>query len=146
MAYEDPLEWDRQVRTLSALAERHQRLVDHDPTAADPSGPFVGVPYITTRSAFADIRALPEGLPIREPLLRWAYRLADARVNAEIERAIALIWRSQPVILDTQQPQRITRAELLIKLLSDRPAHGLWWHSLCKQLDGLSEWVSLLWQ
>jgi hypothetical protein len=146
MRFEDPLEWDRQIRQCSQLADRYRRTLKADPVSADPSGPFVGVPFVTTRAAFADIRAMPEILPMREPLLRWAFQLADARVNAELERHLARAWRLETIVIDTSRPIRTTRADLLTRSLSDSLARGMWLEELGRQLDGMTDWVSLLWQ
>ncbi len=146
MSYEDPLEWDRQVRQCSLLVDRYRQALKLDPISADPSGPFVGVPFITTRAALDDIRAMPESLPMREPLLRWAFYLAEARVNAELERGMAQAWRAETITLDSSRPMRTTRAELLTRVLSDSLARGMWLDTLGRQLDGMTDWVSLLWQ
>jgi hypothetical protein len=146
MSFEDPLEWDRQVQNGHYLTEQYRRALRVDPVKADASGPLVGVPFITTRAGFAKIRELPDGLPFREPLLGWALRLADARVNAELERQLALYWRSDEVALDLPRPLRTTRAALLLRVLSDMPARRTWLEVLGEHLGGMRESISLLWQ
>ena len=146
MSYEDPLDWDRQVQNGHQLVEHFRLALRVDPLAADPSGPFIGVPFVTTRAAFSKIRELPEGLPLREPLLRWAFRLADARVNAELEQHLAVAWRSEVIVLDSPRPVHTTRANLLTQVVRDAAARGTWLQLLGDQLHGMSESTSLLWQ
>jgi hypothetical protein len=146
MLYEDPLDWDRQVQNGHQLVEQYRLVLHVDPLAADSSGPFIGVPFVTTRAAFAKIRELPEGLPLREPLLRWAFRLAEARVNAELEQHLAAACRSEVIVLDLPRPIHTTRANLLMKVVSDAAARGTWLQLLGDQLHGMTESTSLLWQ
>lgn len=146
MSYEDPLDWDRQVQNGHQLTERYRLALRVDPLAADPSGPFIGVPIVTTRAGFAKIRELPEGLPLRDPLLRWAFRLAEARVNAEFEQHLAVAWRSEVIVLESPRPVHTTRANLLMQVVRDAPARGVWLQLLSDQLHGMTESTSLLWQ
>lgn len=146
MVYEDPLEWDRQTRIGHQLMEQYRRALRTDPAATDPDGPFVGTPFITTRAGFDRIRALPASLPLREPLLRWAFRLADARVNAALERQLALAWRSEVLRIDQPRPLETTRADLFARILSDAAARTIWLDLLAEHLDGLAESTSLHWQ
>jgi hypothetical protein len=146
MSYEDPLDWDRQVQNGHQLAERYRQALRLDPLAADSSGPFIGVPFVTTRAGLAKIRELPDGLPLREPLLRWAFRLAEARVNAEFERNLAFAWRSEVIVLESPRRVHTTRANLLMQVVRDAAARGVWLQLLGAQLDGMTESTSLLWQ
>ena len=146
MSYEDPLDWDRQVQNDHQLVEQYRLALRVDPLAADPSGPFIGVPFVTTRAAFAKIRELPEGLPLRGPLLRWAFRLAEARVNAELEQHLAVAWHSEVIVLDSPRPVHTTRANLLMRVVRDAAARGTWLQLLGDQLQGMTEATSLLWQ
>ncbi|GEM_PF-951957 len=146
MLYEDPLDWDHQIRQGQQLAEQYRLALRVNPLAADPDGPFVGTPFVTTRAAFDRIRSLPEDLPLREPLLHWAFRLAEARVNAELERQLAMAWRTEALRIDQPRPIETTRADLLARVLSDGVARSTWLELLGQHLDGLTQAVSLLWQ
>ena len=119
MINEDPLAWDRQVRHLAEFDELYRICLNQDPMRADPSGPFIGVPPITERAAFAELQSLPANLPIRRPLERWFYRLADARVNAPLSRQIACFWRSDRVQSESVKETNLTRATLLRRVLRD---------------------------
>jgi hypothetical protein len=145
MTYEDPLDWDRQIQTGHQLVERYRRALHVEPAAAE-DGPFVGTPFVTTRAAFDRIRELPVELPLREPLLRWAFRMADARINAELERNLARAWRTEVLRIDRPRSMQTTRAEILACVLRDAPARRIWLELLAQQLDGLTESTSLLWQ
>ncbi len=146
MAYEDPLTWDHQVRILSEFEEHYELSLRLDPDAADAAGPFIGVPAITDRATFADVRALPPELPLRSPLERWMFRLTDARVNASLNRRMAQYWRSEPVKLDTLKETTVTRAALTFRVLCDKPARVVWWSALETALADAPVSASDLWQ
>ena len=146
MINEDPLAWDRQVRHLAEFDELYRICLNQDPMRADPSGPFIGVPPITERAAFAELQSLPANLPIRRPLERWFYRLADARVNAPLSRQIACFWRSDRVESASVKEANLTRATLLRRVLRDGPARLQSWSELEKSLDVAAPSPSELWQ
>jgi hypothetical protein len=146
MTNDDPLAWDRQVRLLAEFDELYRIRLNQDPMEADPSGPFIGVPPITERTAFAELQSFPGELPIRHPLERWFYRLADARVNAPFVRRIACFWRSDRVETESLKETNLTRADLLRRVLRDGPARHQSWSELEKSLDAEGPSPSELWQ
>jgi len=146
MQKEDPLAWDRQVRLLAEFDENYSARLRLDPEKADLGGPFVGVPAITEREAFSELRALPIELPVRRGLERWMFRLADARVNSALLRAQACFWRTEPFVVESQKERSFTRAELLSLLLSDAAARTRWLSELERALVDAPGFVSELWQ
>lgn len=146
MSYDDPLQWDREAQRCFAMLENYEAALHDRPSELDESGPYIGVPLLSTREAFQKIRALPEALPLREPLLRWAYRIADGRVNGELLRQLALRWRVEMCTVDVPRRSEHTRAQMLMRVLGDLPKQKLWFEALSRSVDGLTEGVSLLWQ
>ncbi len=146
MPLNDPLTWDRQIRLLADFDDQYQSKLKTDPQSADPSGPFVGVPPITQRAAFAQLRELPDNLPLRRPMQRWAYRLTDSRVNATIQRQIAQFWRGEPISIDFPQRISTTRSELITQVLSNSRGRSQWLSALQNQLGAAAEVTSELWQ
>ena len=146
MPIDDPLTWDRQIRLLADFDDQYRLRLRTDPLSADPEGPFVGVPPITERAAFAQLHALPDNLPLRRPMLRWAFRLADSRINATIRRQIAGFWRSDSINIEVPKRITTTRSELVIRLLSESRGQQQWLSALQNQLDGAAEVTSALWQ
>jgi len=146
MSYEDPLAWDRQISLLAEFDERYRLKLSKDPQTADPSGPFIGVPPLTERSAFESVRGLPEDLPLRAAMLRWMYRMTDARVNAAVERQIACYWRSEPISIESPLRITTTRSDILNQALRDSRGRKYWLSALQNNLDGAAELVSESWQ
>jgi len=146
MFNEDPLAWDRQVRLLAEFDQIHRTKLRLDPETADATGPFVGVPAITERAAFVQLRELPGELPLRRALARWMYRLADARVNGALLRNWACYWRNEQVGIDSAKGASFSRAALLRQLLCDEPARTQWLRELERALSGTANFVSDLWQ
>ena len=146
MPISDPLAWDRQVKSLAEYDDNYRLRLTTDPMSADPSGPFIGIPPITERAAFAQLRELPEDLPLRSALLKWAFRLADSRVNAPGSYQLARLWRSDPISLEV--PRRIvtTRSAVLLEALRESRGRGAWLSALGDQLSGATEWISDIWQ
>ena len=146
MPINDPLAWDRQVKSLAEYDDNYRLRLRTDPMSVDPSGPFIRVPPITKRAAFVQLRELPEDLPLRLALLRWAFRLADSRVNAPGLWHMARFWRSDPITL--QIPQRIvtTRSNVLLQSLRESQGYRAWFSALGDQLVGATHWVSEIWQ
>lgn len=146
MSYEDPLAWDRQIKLLAEFDEQYQLKLRKNPDAADPSGPFVGVPPLTERAAFETVRGLPEDLPLRVAMLRWMYRTTDARVNAPVHRQVACYWRSEPISIESPLRITTTRSDILNRALRDSQGRKHWLTALQNNLDGAAELVSESWQ
>jgi hypothetical protein len=146
MLHDDPLAWDRQIKVLADFDDPYKLTLRTDPESADPSGPFLDVPPLTERAAFVRLRGLPEDLPLRAPLLRWAYHLAESRINAAIQVRLARFWRSTPINLE--YPQRIvtTRSQILLQLLRESQGRAQWLTALGDLLPPATQWVSELWQ
>ena len=142
MTYEDPLAWDRQISLLAEFDQQYELKLNKDPKTADPSGPFVGVPPLTERSAFESVRGLPEDLPLRPAMLRWMYRMTDARINAAVERQIACYWRSEPVSIESPLRITTTRSDILNRALLDSRGRKHWLVALQYNLWVAAELVS----
>ncbi len=146
MPINDPLAWDRQVKSLAEYDDNYRLRLRTDPMSADPSGPFIGVPPITERAALVQLRELPEDLPLRQALLRWAFRLADSRVNAPGLWHMARFWRSDPITLEIPQRIATTRSSILLRSLRELQGRAAWLSALGDQLVGATQWVSEIWQ
>src|SRR6185312_4643156 len=75
----DPLRLDREIALTAAGVARFQRRLRSGEGYDDD--PFLTHRLIAGRTAFQAISGMPEADPLRVPLLRWAYRLADTRIN-----------------------------------------------------------------
>lgn len=92
----------------------------------DPTGPFAAVPLVTEREWFRTLAEQPWPAPFREGLLRWSFRLADARVNAAAMAAIESRYRVETHTILLPEPLRVTCKSLLHATLTDAPRREAW--------------------
>jgi hypothetical protein len=124
--FENPIQLAKQARDLYAAVCQWQyrlRLGDIDET-----GPFIGKPPLTERDAFRVIAELSEPVPIKQAWTRWAFRLTEARVNAQLLAAMAQAYRVELHQLEQPEPVETTLWELLHRTLN-RPNERLLWVS-----------------
>lgn len=90
MEYLDPLKLDRALFRAATEWVRWSRRLRAGELA--PLGAFEVHRWALGRSRFSQVLELHEADPLRKPLSRWIYRLADARINqaALLEQATAL--------------------------------------------------------
>ncbi|MCA9632203.1 MAG: hypothetical protein KC766_31335 [Myxococcales bacterium] len=79
MEYLDPLKLDRTLRRTATEWVRWSRRLRDGQVA--PLAAFELQRWALGKSCFGQLRELHEADPLRGPLLRWVYRLADARIN-----------------------------------------------------------------
>jgi hypothetical protein len=122
--FENPILLARQIGALyRAVVSWEDRLRLGD---IDESGPFVGRPALTERGAFHAIRDLSEPEPRKLGWARWAFRLAEARVNAQLLAAIARAYRVEQHRIEHPEPLEITLCEALRRTLHHPAERGLW--------------------
>jgi hypothetical protein len=92
----------------------------------DPTGPFASTPLVTERDWFRTLAQLPWPEPLRNGLLRWSFRLTDARVNAAAMAAIEFSYRVETHTILLPQPLRVTGYGLLHATLTDPPRREAW--------------------
>jgi hypothetical protein len=122
--FENPFLLARQVGTLyRSVSSWEDRLGRGD---IDESGPFIDRPALTERGAFQAIRDLPEPEPHKLQWARWAFRLADARVNAQLIASIARAYRVDQHKIERPEPTETTLCEALRRALCRPPERWLW--------------------
>lgn len=139
-----PVEWDRRLgRAQAAWLAFRDRLSDGVLLTDHPLAAFH---QVTGRTLFSRLGELPESDPLRQPLRRWVYRLAEQRINhaALVEQAAA--WNEPHELRDSPTAGRASLREMLAGCLGD-PARAEPWAVLLGQRCGrVSRAAVMLWQ
>lgn len=141
-----PVEIDRQLRRahrawltqkLSAWQPDEDQRDDH-PLAVHRS--------VSGQSPFRAVSDLPASDPLREPLRRWIYRLAEQRINQPTLAALARERHVEHRHPDMPGRQAVSIAGLLVRALGDAPRREAWASMLVELAPQLSPRVVELWQ
>lgn len=101
--------WRRQLRAGSGL----------------DSEPFAAFPFVS-RIGFEHVAARPKSDPLRDPTLRFLYRLVDDKACRESIVAVERARRHARFIIHSPERAELSLAELLSRALSDAPRRRPW--------------------
>jgi hypothetical protein len=139
----DTLQLDREL----ARAARHwqtwrRRLragegFDEDPF--EPSRAALG------RATFDAVSELQDADPLKRPLARWVYRLAEQRINRAALVAVEVARRA-PRVVDAPEHTRLSLQDMLQHALREAQRRSGWLASYVDHAEPLSNATALLWQ
>jgi hypothetical protein len=142
-----PIEIDRTLaRAAGQWAGWRQRLraepgpEDEDDDVLAPFQPVTGL------SLFRELGDLPEHDPLREPLQRWVYRLAEQRIDADTITRLERERRRKREIAEAPGRASISIARLLAGCLEDAPRREQWLRLFLEHAAPVSEISIELWQ
>lgn len=139
----DTLQLDRE---LARAAERWQgwrrRLRAGEGSDEDPFEPSRSA---LGRTTFIAVRELPDADPLKRPLARWVYRLAEQRINREAFVTVEVARRA-PRVIDAPERARVSLRDMLKRALRDAPRRDAWLASYVEHAEPLSQATALLWQ
>lgn len=140
----DPLRLDRAIAELSrAVRKWRRRLRQGEGLDGDP---FIVERLLATRSAFVAVSEFPESDPLKRPLLRAIYRLAEQRINLRTLVAIAGERHHVPHVVSNPERVRASLHDLLGRALAEPKRREAWLESYVASAESLSEAVVLLWE
>lgn len=143
----NPIEIDRQLaRAVDQWRawRLRRRQADEELDAEDnPLGIFRP---ITGQTLFRQLGELPAHDPLREPLRRCVYRLAEQRINHEALTRLSQQWRLVRHPPDAPRRAGSSSAEMLKRSLSDAPRRELWMRLFLESSRPVSEASVGLWQ
>lgn len=139
----DPLRQDRSISRAAVDWVRWRRrlrrgaALEHDPFAAHP---FV------SRVGFEQVRERNEHDPLREPTLRWLYRMVDDKACRAglVEHARARAVTRHP--LDRPERTSLTLAEMLQRVLRDRARAAEWLAQFVSHAPAVAELERRVWE
>ncbi len=142
-----PIELDRALaRAAGQWAGWRQRLraepgpEDEDDDVLDQFRPVTG------STLFRELAELPEHDPLREPLQRWVFRLAEQRINAETITRLERERRRKREIAEAPGRAAVSIARLLAGCLEDAPRREQWLRLFIQHAAPVSAISIELWQ
>ena len=138
----DPLELDRELRRTAARWHRWARSLrrgdglEHDPFAST---------RVAGLTAFQAVGELDASDPLRQPLRRWIYRLAEQRINRVALVAVAYERRVATHSITKPEDIRATVGELVVRALSDASRRDAWLVAAGAACTALSTRAAHLW-
>ncbi len=139
----DPLSIDRELRR-SAREWRlwRQRLRRGAGIAEDP---FVFT-KLAGLTAFQAVTEAPAEDPLREPLRRWIYRLAEQRINLRVLSIGAFERTARPYALDAPEKIELSLGQMLTRALADAPKRQPWIEVFGEHAGNASQAAAILWE
>lgn len=120
----DVLLADRAVADTAVRAHRWLRKLRRGEGLDDD--PFEATRWLSGLSTFRKVSELAESDPLREPLRRWVYRLAELRINRSAICRVAEELRCQTLHVDEPERVELSASELLHRALADAPRRSAW--------------------
>lgn len=140
----DPFDLDRRLARAATRWRRWRRRLDQglglDEDPFEPDGTLAG------RTTFHALGELPDVDPLKRPLQRWVYRLAEQRIDREALVAVEAARRYELHPVEAPEGGRYPLAALLARALSEPARRHAWLHAFIDRSHTLSGRVALLWE
>lgn len=142
----NPLEVDRVLRRAhqSWLAWKLRDRSLDDAEADDH--PLAAYRSVTGLSLFRRVGEMPTGDPLREPLRRWVYRLAEQRIDQITVNALGRERAKQHRSTDAPGRQPVSFDQMRVHALGDAPRREVWARLLMQHAAPVSARSVELWQ
>lgn len=108
--------------------------------------PLAAYRSVTGLALFRRLGEMPEHDPLRTPLRRWVYRLAEQRIDQDSLNELALERHREHRHPDAPGRAPVSFATSLSRTLGDPPRRALWTRLLVEHSPGVSERAVELWQ
>jgi hypothetical protein len=142
-----PIELDRTLARAAGQWRRWTLQVRSDSASEDlDDDPLATYRPATGSALFRELRELPAHDPLREPLQRWVYRLAEQRINAELWLRLERERRQPRELPDAPVNARVSIAEMVRRSLSDPPRRDRWMQLFLDRAAPVSTLTVELWQ
>ncbi len=142
MTEQDPLSLDRQLARLADRWRSWRRRLARGLGLAD--NPFELDETLAGRTTFLAVGDLPDADPLKTPLCRWVYRLAEQRIDREALVAVEAARRLELHAIEEPEEGRYPLSILLARALSE-PQRG-WLDAYVENSKSLAGRFALLWE
>lgn len=140
----DPLRLNREIeRAASTLARVRAKQARGEGQDDDP---FFATRLIAGRTAFNAIQEMDAADPLRRPLLRWVYHLAEARIDLPTTMRVAQELHVAEHVVNQPEHARLTLASMLRRALAEPKRRPAWLSSYLRSSEALATASSLLWE
>jgi hypothetical protein len=141
----NPIEIDRHLGRARASWLAWKLREKAGEPAADQH-PLAAYRSVTGLAPFRRLGEMPEHDPLRSPLRRWVYRLAEQRINQGSINELEHERQRERRHPDAPGRMAVSFASSLDRALGDPPRRELWSRLLVEQAPGVSERAVELWQ
>jgi hypothetical protein len=141
----EPLRFDREIARTARGAARFARRLEAGEDVSQ-SDPFASTRLVTGRSAFQAVSELDPSDPLRASLLRWIYRLAEARINLPTILRVAAERRHVEHVVSNPERGRFTLSDVLRRGLAEPRRREAWFESYLAQAETLGTAVAVRWE
>jgi hypothetical protein len=140
-----PIEVDRQLsRAWHSWVS--WKLGPRPPGDEDDAHPLAAYRSVTGLALFRRLGEMPESDPLRAPLRRWVYRLAEQRINQPALSALAHERHRESHHPDMPGRVSVNFRSMLTRALTDAPRRDAWTHVLLQHAPPVSGRAVELWQ
>jgi len=141
----DPLRMSNEIAEVAKRVRRYRRRLRKGPDPGDDD-PFFAGRIVAGRSAFEAVRTLPSGDPLRRPLERWIYRLAEERIDLPSVLAVSNErYRVERAVAEPERG-RLPLSAMLHRALGEAPRRQAWFASFVTASEPLGDAVGVLWE
>lgn len=139
-----PVQWDRSLAQAATKWQKWERRCLETPRIDDD--PLDRCRSVSGQTAFEAAGELSEADPLRAPLRRWIYRLAEQRIN-HAGLTTLNFQRSAPfVVPDAPTPTPMSLRHLVHRALHEEPHRETWLKLYFAHAPSLSSNLGLLWE
>jgi hypothetical protein len=140
----DPLRLSREIaKAAGVLARFRARQARGEGQDEDP---FFMARLLSGKTAFHAVSELPASDPLRAPLLRWVYLLAEARIDLPTTMRVAAELHVTEHVVNQPEHGRLTLGSMLRRALAERKRREAWLASYLGTCGTLATAVSILWE
>lgn len=143
----NPVELDRQLaRAFASWRAWRLRRREPDQESEEEDNPLGIFRSITGQTLFRGLSELPEHDPLRVPMRRWVYRLAEQRINHDV---LTRLTREQKLTRhppDAPRQAGLSIEAMLKHSLTDAPRRDVWMRLFLQSSRPVSEVAVELWQ
>jgi hypothetical protein len=140
-----PIEIDRQL-ARAGRSWLSWKLRDRTGAGDEEAHPLAAYRSVAGLSLFRRISELPESDPLRAPLRRWVYRLAEQRIDQPTLHALDRERYAEHRHPDVPGRAPVSFASLLERALADGPRREAWTRLLVEHATPISARAVELWQ
>ncbi|HEX7668569.1 MAG TPA: hypothetical protein VF395_03250, partial [Polyangiaceae bacterium] len=140
----DPLRLNREIARGAEALRAHDRSLARGEGWNDD--PFVTTRLVAGRTAFLAVENMPALDPLRAPLLRWVFRLAEQRINRVTRVRVAAEQGLTEHVVSEPERARITLAEMRRRGLASPKRREAWLGSFIAKSEPLSDAVAAHWE
>lgn len=140
----DPLKLSREIAEVAARVRRSRRRLAAGRVSDDD--PFFAGRLVAGKRAFEAVRTLAPADPLRRPLERWVYRLAEERIDQTSISDVARERHTVEHVIEEPERARLTLSAILGRVLGEPARRRAWFESYVRACGSLGASVAKLWE